>query len=86
MSKKITRRQAITQTSMALGGALLSNPGLALAAPTGAKSAHRPNILLLIADGWSWQGSEAVDRLGMRMPTRLDKQLTNHPTCLPVRS
>ncbi|USX11957.1 sulfatase-like hydrolase/transferase [Oxalobacteraceae bacterium OTU3CAMAD1] len=69
MRKKITRRQAITRTSMALGGALLSNLGLALAAPTGAKSTQRPNILLLVADGWSWQGSESVDKLGMRMPT-----------------
>ena len=71
MGKKITRRQAITRTSMALGGALLGNlsPALALAAPTSAKPAYRPNILLLIADGWSWQGSEAVDRLGLRMPT-----------------
>ena len=69
MGKKITRRQAITRTSMALGGTLLSNLGLALAAPTGAKSGPRPNILLLIANGWSWQGSEAVDRLGLRMPT-----------------
>lgn len=71
MGKKITRRQAITRTSMALGGALLGNLSstLALAAPTSAKPAHRPNIVLLIADGWSWQGSEAVDRLGLRMPT-----------------
>ncbi|USX18238.1 sulfatase-like hydrolase/transferase [Oxalobacteraceae bacterium OTU3REALA1] len=69
MSKKITRRQAITRTSMTLGGALLSNLGLALAAPAGARSTQRPNILLLVADGWSWQGPEAVDKLGMRMPT-----------------
>ena len=69
MGKKITRRQAITRTSMALGGALLSNLGLVLAAPAGAKSTQRPNILLLVAGGWSWQGSEAVDRFGMRMPT-----------------
>ncbi|SEN89641.1 uncharacterized sulfatase [Duganella sp. CF517] len=54
---------------MALGAAILGNLGLALAAPAGAKSAQRPNILLLVADGWSWQGSEAVDRLGLRMPT-----------------
>ncbi|USX24503.1 sulfatase-like hydrolase/transferase [Oxalobacteraceae bacterium OTU3CINTB1] len=69
MIKKITRRQAITRTSIALGGALLSGLAPALAAPVGAKSAQRPNILLLIADGWSWQGAEAIDRLGMRMAT-----------------
>ena len=69
MGNKITRRQAITRTSMALGGVLLNSLGHALAAPVGAKSTPRPNILLLIADGWSWQGSEAVDRLGLRMPT-----------------
>ena len=69
MSEKITRRQAITRTSMALGGALLGSLAPALAAAARAKSAQRPDILLLIADGWSWQGSEAVDRLGLRMPT-----------------
>ena len=69
MGNKITRRQAITRTSMALGGVLLNSLGHALAAPVGAKPPLRPNILLLIADGWSWQGSEAVDRLGLRMPT-----------------
>lgn len=71
MSKKITRRQAIKRTSIALGGALLgdlSSP-LAQAVPADTKPAHHPNILLLIAHGWSWQGSEAVDRLGLRMPT-----------------
>ena len=69
MGKKITRRQAITRTSMALGAAFMSALGLASAAPAGAKSAQRFNILLLVADGWSWHGSEAVDRLGIRMPT-----------------
>ena len=67
--RKINRRQALKRTSIALSGALLNNLGLALAAPSSAKSAQRPDILLLIADGWSWQGSEAVDRLGIRMPT-----------------
>ncbi|MEV4782918.1 sulfatase-like hydrolase/transferase [Burkholderia sp. LMU1-1-1.1] len=69
MGNKITRRQAITRTSIALGGVLLNSLGHALAAPVGAKQTTRPNILLLIAGGWSWQGSEAVDRLGLRMPT-----------------
>lgn len=71
MSKKITRRQAITRTSIALGGALLGNLSspLALAAPADTRPARRPNILLLIAHDWNWQGSEAADRLGLRMPT-----------------
>lgn len=81
MSKKITRRQAITRTSIALGGALLGNLSspLAQAAPAETKPARRPNILLLIAHGWSWQGSEAIDRLGLRMPTfaRLQREGTS---------
>jgi arylsulfatase A-like enzyme len=79
MGKQITRRQAITRTSTILGGALLGNLGVALAAPSGAKSAQRPNVLLLVAEGWSWQGSEAVDKLGMRMPTfaRLQREGTH---------
>lgn len=71
MSKKITRRQAITRALIALGVTSLGSPGSALArgAPTTATPTFRPNILLLIADGWSWQGAEAIDRLGLRMPT-----------------
>ena len=71
MGKKITRRQAITRASIAVGLTYLGSPSfvLARAAPTTATQAFRPNILLLIADGWSWQGAEAIDKLGLRMPT-----------------
>lgn len=71
VSNKISRRQAMARTSIALGGALLGSlaTSIARAAALGKPEAARPNILLLLADDWSWQGSEAVDRLGLDMPT-----------------
>lgn len=33
------------------------------------KEVARPNLLLILADDWSWQGAEAVDRLDLHMPT-----------------
>ncbi|WP_295994031.1 sulfatase [Rugamonas sp.] len=70
MDNKITRRQALARTSVALGGALLGGLATSLARAAAAGTPlNRPNILFMLADDWSWQGSESTDQLGLRMPT-----------------
>ena len=71
MGKPISRRQAIAQTSLALGGALLGNPGFALAhvSKPVARAARRPNILLMVTAAWSGEGTADGDLRGLHMPT-----------------
>src|SRR4051812_33121444 len=57
-----------TTRRAALGGSAALALGAAL--PVAARPrGRRPNILLILADDWSWQGAEAVDRLHLHMPT-----------------
>lgn len=56
----------ITRRSFCEGLAVLA---LAQQKVFAAGNKPRPNILLLIADDWSWQNSQAIDCLGLKLPT-----------------
>ncbi|MEY0113141.1 hypothetical protein AB7W24_02665 [Providencia rettgeri] len=54
----VTRR-TLCEGLMALSVLAITNTNV-----FAATARPRPNILFLIADDWSWQNSEAVDKLG----------------------
>ena len=85
---KTTNRRTALSGAVALAGSALF--GRAMAAP----AQGRPNILLILADDWSWQGAEAVDRLQLHMPNfaqigRAGMRFTNafvgSPSCTASR-
>lgn len=82
--RPITRRVVLSGVSALAGTAMFPALG----------TQRRPNILLVLADDWSWQGAEAVDRLELNMPNfariqRLGVNFTNafvaSPSCTASR-
>lgn len=71
----VTRR-TLCEGLMALSVLAITNTNV-----FAATARPRPNILFLIADDWSWQNSEAVDKLGLNLPTfeRIKRSGVNFP-------
>ena len=84
-------RRKVMHTAVAAIAASAVTPTLCAAAGAGSK---KMNILLLLGDDWGWQGSEAVDKMGSRLPT-LERIARNgvffknafvtSPSCTPSR-
>ncbi len=53
------------RTVLAAASAIAALHGAGMAAPR----ARRPNILLILADDWSWQPEDDKDRFALRLPT-----------------